>query len=84
MNQNISGKLYFKILVKIDGFKDINLDLRNSGLGSHVKRTILFISLNNRYMLIPVKRVKTDSKPYKNLSGIIVFCSFLRLIAVLL
>jgi hypothetical protein len=51
------------MLENIDGFNGIKIVFKNSGFGIHVKRIMLFKSLNKRYIAIPVIRVNIDSKP---------------------
>jgi len=63
MNQSISGMLYLKISVNIDGCNGSKIVLRNRGSGINEKRIILLKSLNKRYMTIPVIRVDNDNKP---------------------
>jgi hypothetical protein len=47
----------------IDGFNGIKIVPRNSGFAIHEKRTMLFTSLNRRYMTIPIIRDNNDNNP---------------------
>jgi hypothetical protein len=51
------------ILEKKDGSNGIKTVLVNSNGGSHAKKIILLISLNNRYMHMPKIRDKNENKP---------------------
>ena len=76
MNQSISGRLYLKMFEHIDGCNGIKVVPRKAGFGIHEKRTMLFTSLNKRYMNIPAIRVDSDKKPY---NGLILFIFLLIL-----
>jgi hypothetical protein len=50
-------------LEKNDGLNGISTLPVNAGFGINAKRTMLFKSLNKRYMTMAIMRDKNDNKP---------------------
>ena len=61
----MAGKWYIKISVNTEGFNGNATVSKNRGLGTNVKRMILFKSLNKKYMSNPARRVVNDNMAYK-------------------